>query len=115
MCNNIITTIAKQTISGGIDLSLLIKRRSTINPTKELLHMLIKRNKQDARRLKLTHFKNIFRIFLKYFSAIRHSCEARRFEFRINFVVKNYQNSVLKLNCQITKNYEKIKNTSRAS
>ena len=29
------------------------------NPTKELIQFLIKRNREDATRLKLTHFKNI--------------------------------------------------------
>ena len=29
------------------------------NPTKELIHFLINRNREDAKRFKLTHFKNI--------------------------------------------------------
>ena len=29
------------------------------NPTKELIHFLINRNREDAKRLKLIHLKNI--------------------------------------------------------
>ena len=29
------------------------------NPTKQLIHFLINRNREDAKRFKLTHFKNI--------------------------------------------------------